>query len=162
MAAGREITKASIPDAGASSNLKQHVFVAMPYDLAMEDVFEFGIREPVNAAGCLCERCDRSVFTGDVLERIKLRIATATVVVADMSGSNPNVYLEVGYAWGKGVPTLLVARDGEELKFDVKTHRCVYYKNISHLRKQLAELLPQLTNEKMKGNCAAAGGSTES
>jgi hypothetical protein len=84
------------------------------------------------------------------------------VVVADMSGSNPNVYLEVGYAWGKGVPTLLVARDGEELKFDVKTHRCVYYKNISHLRKQLAELLPQLTNEKMKGNCAAAGGSTES
>ena len=158
----RRSTKASIPDAGAGSDLKQHVFVAMPYDEEMEDVFEFGIREPINAAGCLCERCDRSVFTGDVLDRIKRRIASATVVVADMTGSNPNVYLEVGYAWGKGVPTLLVARKGEELKFDVKTHRCIYYKNISHLRKQLAELLPQLTTRSSEGVHAAIGGLADS
>jgi hypothetical protein len=137
--------KESLPDAGVASDLKQHVFVAMPYDEEMEDVYEFGIREPINAAGCLCERCDRSVFTGDVLDRIKRRIATATVVVADITGANPNVYLEVGYAWGKNVPTLLVARDGEELEFDVRTHKCIYYKNISHLRRQLVELMPKLT-----------------
>jgi hypothetical protein len=140
----RQSTRGTIPDAGIASDLKQHIFVAMPYNEEMEDVYEFGIREPINAAGCLCERCDRSVFVGDVLDRIKGRITSAAVVIADMSGANPNVYLEVGYAWGKGVPTLLVARDGEELKFDVKTHRCVYYKNIAHLRRQLAELLPQL------------------
>ena len=133
-----------IPDAGISSDSKRFVFVAMPYNDEMTDVFEFGIREPVNNAGCLCERCDREVFTGDVLDRIKNRIAEADVVIADMTGSNPNVYLEVGFAWGKGVQTLLVAREGEELMFDVKTHRCLYYKNINHLRKQLTDFMAHL------------------
>jgi hypothetical protein len=110
--ANRRRATRSLPDAGIDSDKKKHVFVAMPYDEEMQDVYEFGICEPVNAAGCLCERCDRSVFTGDVLERIKNRIASATVVVADMTGANPNVYLEVGYAWGKGVPTLLLAKEG--------------------------------------------------
>ncbi len=80
-----------------------------------------------------------------MLDRIKKRIATATVVVEDMTGANCNVYLEVGYAWGKGVPTLLVAREGQELKFDVRSHRCIYYSNISHLRRQLPDLMPKLT-----------------
>ena len=119
----------------------------MPYNDEMEDIYEFGIREPVNEAGCLCERCDHDIFTGDILDRIKERITTANVVVADMTGSNPNVYLEVGYAWGKGIPTLLVARDGEELKFDVKTQKCLYYKNITHLRKQLMQFMLRLLDE---------------
>ncbi len=136
-----------LPDAGVRSALKKHVFVAMPYNDEMEDTYEFGIREPVNEAGCLCERCDRDIFTGDILDRIKDRIATANVVIADMTGSNPNVYLEVGYAWGKGIPTLLVAREGEELKFDVKTQKCIYYKNITHLRRQLMECMLKLLAE---------------
>ena len=144
-AGGRPEPPSAIPDAGAASEEKKHVFVAMPYDDDMLDVYEFGVREPVNDAGCLCERCDQSAFTGDVLDRIKSRISSANVVIADMTGANPNVYLEVGYAWGQGVPTLLIARKGSELLFDVKTHRCIYYKSISDLRKQLTDLLPQLT-----------------
>jgi hypothetical protein len=139
--------RGTLPDAGVRSDMKKHVFVAMPYNDDMEDVYEFGIREPVNDAGCLCERCDRDIFTGDILDRIKGRIATASVVVADMTGSNPNVYLEVGYAWGKGIPTLLVAREGEDLKFDVKTQKCIYYKNISHLRKQLMHCISRLFSD---------------
>jgi hypothetical protein len=133
-----------LPDAGIRSTSKRHVFVAMPYNEEMEDVYEFGIRDPVNEAGCLCERCDRDIFTGDILERIKDRIAGAYVMIADMTGSNPNVYLEVGFAWGKGVSTLLIARDGEELKFDVKTQKCIYYKNILSLKKQLSQYMVRL------------------
>jgi len=139
-----ESGKAGLPDAGVTSDMKHHIFVAMSFNEEMEDIYEFGIREPVNSAGCLCERCDRDVYIGDVLERIKGRIASATVVLAEMTGANPNVYLEVGYAWGKGVPTLLVARKGQELLFDVSRHRCLYYRNIKHLRKQLADELPKL------------------
>lgn len=142
-AAGRAGPARTIPDAGVASEGKKHVFVAMPYDdETMLDVYVFGVCGPVNEAGCLCERCDQSAFTGDVLDRIKSRISSASVVIADMTGANPNVYLEVGYAWGQGVPTLLIARKGEELLFDVKTHRCLYYKNISDLKRQLIDLLP--------------------
>lgn len=144
---GREKREDRLPDAGRRSDAKKHVFVAMPYDESMEDVYEFGVREPVNGCGYLCERCDRDVFTGDILDRVRRRIADASLVIADMTGANPNVYLEVGYAWGKGVPTLLVAREGEELRFDVRTQKCIYYKNISSLRKQLAAILIKLTQE---------------
>ena len=141
------LVQSRLPDAGHGSETKKHVFVAMPYDDDMEDVYEFGIREPVNLAGCLCERCDRAVFTGDVMERVKERIDSSTVVIADVTGSNPNVYLEIGYAWGRGVPTLLVARKGENLKFDVTTHKCIFYSNISNLKKQLTQYLSCLLTE---------------
>jgi hypothetical protein len=141
---GHRASTRPLPDAGIDSDAKKHVFVAMPYDDEMEDVYDFGICQPVNAAGFLCERCDRAVFTGDVLDRIRERIASATVVVADVTGANPNVYLEVGYAWGKGVPTLLVAKEGQELQFDVRTHKCLYYRNISELRRKMSGLMPKL------------------
>ena len=133
-------------DAGSQSNTKPHIFVAMPFTEDMEDVYGFGIQGPVNAAGYLCERVDMTTFTGDILGRIKARIETASLVIADLTGANPNVYLEVGYAWGKDKPTLLIARKSDELKFDVRGQRCIAYKNISDLanklKNDLVELLP--------------------
>jgi hypothetical protein len=130
-------------EAGTDSGEKPHVFVAMPFSDALEDVYGFGIQGPVNAAGYLCERVDMAHFTGDILERIKTRIETAALVIADLTGANANVYLEVGYAWGKGRPTLLALNgDPTDLMFDVKGHRCLFYKNISDLCKKLTAELP--------------------
>lgn len=61
-----------------------------------------------------------------------------------MSGANPDVYMEVRYAWGKGVQALLIAREGEELALDVKTHKCVFYKNINDLRIKLSDFMARL------------------
>ncbi len=76
-------------------------------------------------------------FTGEVLEWIKKRIASATLIVADLSTANPNVYLEVGYAWGCGKPTILTVRQTEDLKFDVRGQRCLVYKSIKSLEEML-------------------------
>ena len=138
---GSEPTRAasgsSIETAGFDSNDKPLVFVAMPFSEEMEDVYHYGIEAPVNAAGYLCERMDMITFTGDILARIKARIEAASLVVADLTGSNPNVYLEVGYAWGKDRPTLLLAKEGDELKFDVRGQRCIEYVSIRDLEKKL-------------------------
>jgi hypothetical protein len=124
-------------DAGLNSGSKAHVFVAMPFTPETEDVFIFGIQGPVHAAGHLCERVDFSSFTGDIVSRIRSRIETASLVIADLTGANPNVYLEVGYAWGKDKPTLFISNSTDSLKFDVKTHRCIIYKTINELAKRL-------------------------
>jgi hypothetical protein len=123
--------------AGQAFNVKPHIFVAMPFSEEMEDTFIFGIQQPVHTAGYLCERVDIMTFTGDILARIMERIETAVLVIADLTGANPNVYLEVGYAWGKGRPTLLLMREGDKLRFDVQGHRCLFYKNINDLAKKL-------------------------
>ncbi len=117
----------SLPTHGTSSAEKPHAFVAMPFAPEFEDVFHYGLQTPIHQAGLLCERVDAAVFEGLIIQRILSRIASARVVVAELTGANPNVYLEVGYAWALKVPTVLVARHPDELRFDVKGHRCLIY-----------------------------------
>ncbi len=130
--------------AGARSRGKPHVFVAMPFAPEFDDHFHYGIQQAVNTAGYLCERADLATFSGDVITWVKERIDSARLLVADLSTANPNVYLEVGYAWGKGIPTVLLARDATDLKFDVKGQRCLVYGSIRKLEELLARELTQL------------------
>ncbi len=130
--------------AGAVSESKPHAFVAMPFNAAMEDVFHYGIQRPVHGNGLLCERTDHSAFVGDIMDEVKQKIRTAAVVIADISAENPNVYLEVGYAWGRGVPTVLVAKEGTTLPFDVQGHKCISYGGIMNLEAKLSQELKAL------------------
>ena len=41
------------------------------------------------------------------------------VVVADITGQRPNCFLELGYALGRGLPTLLLAKTGITHPFDL-------------------------------------------
>lgn len=133
-----------IGTAGIDSERKQLIFVAMPFDKKLDDVFHYGIQNAVNRAGYLCERADMIAFTGDILDLVKRRISQAGLVIADLTSANPNVYLEVGYAWGRGVPTILIAQDATELKFDVKGQKCIIYSSIHELEEKLSEELIQL------------------
>jgi len=120
---------------------QRHVFVAMPYATEYEDVWELGIYPAVSQFGFVCEHVGNSVFTGDVFERIRGRIKSAELMIADLTGARPNVYLEVGYALGCGVPVVIVAHEGEKLHFDISTHKCLYYRNITHLKRELEKVM---------------------
>ncbi|MCR9142643.1 MAG: hypothetical protein NXI24_10360 [bacterium] len=140
-AAARET--AAFPES-QDADEKPYAFVAMPFREELDDIFFYGIQEPVHRSGLLCERVDQSAFTGDVLEHIRTRIENAKVVIAELSDASPNVYLEVGYAWGRGVPTILLTQSGEALKFDVRNQRCLVYKRIKDLEVILARELEAL------------------
>jgi hypothetical protein len=118
----------------------------MPINDDTEDLFHYGIRRALDACGLLCERIDQTPAIGDILERIKRRIESATFVVAELSGRNPNVYLEVGYAWGCNVPTVLLVSEQDlgDLGFDVKGQRCIVYHKIRDLEERLTAELQAL------------------
>lgn len=133
------------PDAGQPPS----VFVAMPFNKKTRTVWKYGIEKPIHEAGLNCERMDEMFFAGDIVERMKKLIQRAELVVADVSDNNPNVYLELGYAWGVGRPTLLLAQceDGEpqrELPFDVRTQRCVFYQDAVELEEKLKMALDEV------------------
>jgi hypothetical protein len=142
-----EAESATLQSAATVEN-KPRAFVAMPFSDDMEDVFYYGIQNPVRQLGYICERVDQEAFTGDILDQVKMRIENAEVVIADLTGSNPNVYLEVGYAWGKGRPTVLVANKKDELKFDVRGQKCLKYQSIKDLEKLLTTELMGLGSRK--------------
>jgi hypothetical protein len=156
-AAGRGAASAALPKLPPSTSEpaeghavleKRHVFVAMPFSEEFEDVYQFGIYAPVRACGFICEKTSESAFVGDIMARVRDKIETAHLVIAELSGGRPNVYLEVGYAWGKGVPVILLARRGETLHFDVTLHRCIYYESIRQLARDLEKLLSGLAELK--------------
>jgi hypothetical protein len=135
---------------GYASEAKDHVFVAIPFTKAMEDIYYYGIQNPIKAAGLLCVRADLSTFVGDVMEWVRNQIKSATLVVAELSEGNPNVYLEVGYAWACDVPTVLVVNDVGQLKFDVRGQRCLVYDGIKQLEDLLTKELPDLLKTRPK------------
>ena len=133
-------------EVGYTSDSKPRAFIAMPFREEFEDVYQLGIRESMKSAGYLCERIDEEAFTGSIPEEIKNRIESASLVVADMTNANPNVYLEVGYAWGCDVDTLLLTQDTDDLKFDVQNYNTIVYDRqaIRKLREDLEETVDLL------------------
>lgn len=126
-----------VHSAGAHSEEKPHAFVAMPFAPKFDDIYHYGIQEPVNAAGLLCERVDHAVFDGLIVQRVRDRIESAKLVIADLTEANANVYLEVGYAWGRGRPTILLVSDLKHLRFDVAGYRCLEYRDSIRTLEQL-------------------------
>jgi hypothetical protein len=134
---------------GYDSGQKPHIFVAMPFADEAGDLFHYGIQQAISSSGYLCERIDQMPSVGDVMVRIKERIKTSTFVVAELTGASPNVYLEVGYSWGCGVPTVLLIQKNEvgNLRFDVAGQRCIVYTSIRDLEKKLASELTALADQ---------------
>jgi|SRR5215469_5109556 len=139
-----ERTETAPPETRDRTTAKPHIFVAMSFSKELDDVFHYGIQGPVHTAGYICERMDHVAFAGEIMSWLKQRIETAEIIIAELSGSNPNVYLEVGYAWGKGRPTVLLAPKAEELAFDVQGHRRLIYESIRDLETQLTRELASL------------------
>ena len=129
---------------GYDSAARPHAFIAMPFTKVSDEILYYVISPTVRAVGLLCERMDQISFTGDILSRMKERIESARLVVADLTGANPNVYLEVGYAWGRGVPCVLLCNREADLKFDVRGQRCLLYDSMMDLERQLTAELESL------------------
>lgn len=52
-------------------------------------------------------------------QEIFAKLHRSSVVLADITGLRPNCFLELGYALGRGLPTMLLAREGTEHPFDI-------------------------------------------
>ena len=55
-------------------------------------------------------RIDQEIFT---------KLHRSRVVLADITGLRPNCFLELGYALGRGLPTMVLAKAGTEHPFDI-------------------------------------------
>jgi len=121
---------------------KIFAFVLMPFDKSFDDIYKLGIKETATQLGLLAERVDEQIFREGILERIYRQIEVSDIILADMSGQNPNVFYEVGYAHAKGKLCILMTKDAADIPFDLKHHRhIVYGTSINGLRKSLTEEL---------------------
>ncbi len=141
-----EAEPSAIESAGAKQ-VKPHAFVTMPMQKDVDDVFFYGIQAPIHAMGLLCERIDQPELTNDLLEQARQRIESASVVVADLTGADPLVYLHLGYAWGKNRPVILLAHDGETIHFETDKQALCLYHRIKDVEDGLSQILQHFKSE---------------
>ncbi|MFK0403907.1 hypothetical protein ACIQTT_16385 [Microbacterium sp. NPDC090225] len=72
-------------------------------------------------------RGDQDANPGSITAQIIQSILKADLVVADLSGFNPNVYYEVAVAHGYNRPTVHIQRAGEKPAFDLQDMRLIQY-----------------------------------
>jgi hypothetical protein len=113
------------------------IFVVMPFAAEFQDVYILGIREVAEKLGFVIERADEIEHNNSIVQIILERIRDCDAVIADTTGRNPNVFYEVGYAHALGKPTILIARKGEMLPFDVQSINFIIYESLVDLRQRL-------------------------
>jgi nucleoside 2-deoxyribosyltransferase len=124
-------------------------FVLMPFDASFDDIYTLGVKETAKLLGIIAERVDEQIFHKEnILERIYNQINSADFIISDMTGRNPNVFYETGYAHAKGKTCLLLTSNADDIPFDLKHHRHIVYGNsIQNLRNALEKDLVSIKAE---------------
>ena len=131
-------------------------FVLMEFSPEFDPIYEDVIRPTADKVGYNCRRADDVKRPGIILNDIYDDIARATVVVAEITTANPNVYYEVGVAHALGIKTILLAQEGTKPPFDIGPHRIIFYSDRIRGSRQLqAELAQHLESVMSPGNGAA-------
>ncbi|MGC4037615.1 MAG: toll/interleukin-1 receptor domain-containing protein [Chitinophagaceae bacterium] len=104
-------------------------FIVMPFgnenlDVVYEDFIKPSIE---NSCNLVCERGDDVFGSNIIMEDISRSIKRARLIVADLTGRNPNVFYEVGIAHTLNKSVLLLAQNVDDVPFDLRHRRVLIY-----------------------------------
>ena len=100
-------------------------FLAIPYRTEFEGVKK-AVQDAASARGFDCEVTGDLSNPGTVMDQVWQGIRGADVVVADITGANANVMVEVGLAAALGKEVIVISQD-ETLPFDIRHWRSFLY-----------------------------------
>ncbi|MGL5825360.1 MAG: hypothetical protein ACRCYU_11170 [Nocardioides sp.] len=90
-------------------------------------VRKYLVEKALDSRDYTVERADDDTNPGNITPRIIAAIQNADLVLADLTGLNPNVFYELAAAHGYGKPVVLIFKKGERIPFDLKDVRVVRY-----------------------------------
>jgi hypothetical protein len=118
----------------------RRAFVIAPFGREFDLVYRDHIRPTLESAGLTPRRIDESTESAEITSLIQEETVRAHLVVADLSGRNPNVFYEIGFAHANGIPGILLIQDISEAPFDVRQWRMITYRleDIEKLDRELS------------------------
>lgn len=103
-------------------------FVMMPFALPQGGYYESVYKPAIERAKLKAVRADAELFgTGKIIDQIWNGIHSARVLVAELTGRNPNVLYELGLAHALQKPVVLISSNEDDVPFDVRHVRVIYY-----------------------------------
>ncbi len=102
-------------------------FVLMPFDEALVAVYEHGIKPAVEQLGLKVKRADELYSGQSILGDIWSGIQAAEIVIADLTGKNPNVMYELGLCHALWKKVVLLSQIRDDVPFDLRAWRVLWY-----------------------------------
>ena len=118
-------------------------FIAMWFDVSMNEVFEKGIKPAVDEAGFDPLRIDRKEYINKIDDEIIAEIRRSRFLVADFThganGVRGGVYYEAGFAHGLGIPVIFTCREDcvKALHFDTNHYNHIVWTTPEELHQKL-------------------------
>ena len=126
----------------------------MKFDEPFDDLYREVIRPVCENSGFQVERADDVFRPGIVLQDIINSLLDSDLVIAEVTPPNPNVFYELGYAHALDKPTVLLARRGGELPFDISGYRVIFYDDSIGGKPQVESALDKHLANIMRGQAA--------
>ncbi|MDD4708086.1 MAG: hypothetical protein PHO47_07765 [Firmicutes bacterium] len=130
---------------------ENYCFVLMPFEEELKEIYEDSIRLAFEEIGFNCERADDIFHNTSIMEVIWTKICSAEIIVADLTGKNPNVFYEIGIAHTLGKEVILITQNKEDVPFDLRHLKYIKYSITRRGQEQLKEEL-KITVQAIKGN----------
>lgn len=106
------------------------VFVVMQFTQPYDELYSEVIKPVCREFKLEAVRADETFDPGFIISDIVRQVDKSSIVIAEITPANPNVYYEVGYAHARNKPTILIAdKNTEKLPFDVSACRVLMYEN---------------------------------
>jgi hypothetical protein len=90
-----------------------------------DQVLRHIIRPALETAGYQAVRADEISDPGNITTQILSRLTESDLVVADLTGHNPNVYYELGIRHTTGKPIIHLIEKGDRIPFDLAAFRTI-------------------------------------
>lgn len=123
-----------------------------------DEVFSYLISPVCEELGYKPVRVDQVDAVDNINETIINYLKTAPMVVADMTGHNPNAFYELGFRQALELPLVPIIQAGNRLPFDVISQRTVFYNlsvgKIEQSKKDLKAKMKSFENFEMPENRA--------
>lgn len=111
----------------STSEAPPRAFVIMPFDREFASAYQDLIEPALSKSGYAVSRADELEHHRSLLRNIVQSIEDASLIVADLTDDNPNVYYELGVAHARNKPVIMMTRDIERLPFDLKAYKVIPY-----------------------------------
>lgn len=117
------------------------VFVLMPFAEELKPVYEDHIKDTIKKFNLSIARADDFFSHNAIMDEIWSAIYYSKVIIADCTGKNPNVFYEIGLAHAIGRPVILITQNPDDVPFDLRHIRYIYYNNTPRGMKKFEETL---------------------
>lgn len=133
------------------SELKIKVFLIISFDVEFDELCDF-IKDLFEKDGAFdVFRADDLLNQENILKEIVLSIHESDLIIADLTGLNPNVFYELGLAHALEKNVILLTQDIAELPFDLRSYRVIQYSTHFAKIKDFEKTLLQIMQEVKDG-----------